>query len=112
MFRKTEKYDYSELLQCPTCGENRYTGSKKQRPVSRHRFIYIPPGPSLPRLYGEAHLAQLIMSHPGSGYIGDEMWDIHHSPTWRDFNSENGYFKGDMMGISLALELDGVMMMI
>ncbi|MEW8547304.1 MAG: hypothetical protein AB2693_27670, partial [Candidatus Thiodiazotropha sp.] len=100
--------DRSNDFSCPVCGEDRYQNSKSKRPVARRRFIYIPVGPRLARLYGDVNLAQLVMSHPGCEYRQEHMWDIHHSPIWRDLYSKDGYFGGDKMGISLALELDGV----
>lgn len=111
IFRNSGTLQCADMLQCPVCGENRYntnSSSKTKRPVSRRRFTYIPIGPRLARLYGEVNLAQLVMSHPGSDYDGDEMWDVHHSASWKELYSENGYFGGDKMGISFALELDGV----
>ncbi|WAR04472.1 hypothetical protein MAR_019841 [Mya arenaria] len=112
IFRNSATSQYADLFNCPVCGEKRYANSscdsKQSRQVSRRRFIYIPVGPRLARLYGEVNLAQLVMSHPGSEYEGNEMWDIHHSSFGKELYSKDGYFAGDKMGISFALELDGV----
>ena len=105
-WQSSEGTDRSKDIKCPVCGEDRYTNSKCK--AARRKFIYIPVGPRLARLYGNVNLAQLVMSHPGCEYKDDDMCDIHHSPIWRDLYSKDGYFGGDNMGISLALEHDGV----
>ena len=83
-----------DLLHSPMSGVGQHTG----------------PGmsPRLARIYGEENLSKLVQSHPGDQYTGDIMWDIHHSPIWKELYSNDGYFAGDKLGMSLAFEMDGV----
>jgi hypothetical protein len=106
VFRDSSKFKCANLLQCPVCEHDRYVSGSKG--VAQRTFIYIPIGPRLARFYGETNLAKIVQSHPGDTYDETEMFDIHHSPGWKALYSPNGYFRGDKMGISLALELDGV----
>ncbi|XP_021358140.1 uncharacterized protein LOC110453510 isoform X1 [Mizuhopecten yessoensis] len=104
VFRDTSKFHYANLSQCPTCQHDRYADER----VANKTFIYVPIGPRLARYYGETNLAKIVQSHPGDSYDDTEMGDIHHSPAWRTLYSPAGYFQGDKMGISMALEMDGV----
>lgn len=108
IFRNSVKYSYGDLKTCPVCSGDRFVNNNAKRLVSKRKFIYIPIGPRLARIFGEVNLAQLVQSHPGDGYDNDDMWDIHHSPVWRELYSADGYFAGNKTGISYALELDGV----
>ena len=108
LFRDTGNNSNADLNVCPVCHEDRFVNNAAKRPVARRKFIYIPVGPRLARIYGEVNLAKLVQSHPGDDYDGEEMWDIHHSPAWCEAYSRNGYFAGDKMGISYVFEMDGV----
>ena len=108
LFRDSEKYQYANLQTCPLCSEDRYVDNNAKRQVARRKFIYIPIGPRLARIYGEVNLAQLVQSHPGCSYSGEQMWDIHHSAVWKELYGKDGHFSGDNMGISFAFEMDGV----
>ncbi|XP_021354483.1 uncharacterized protein LOC110450989 [Mizuhopecten yessoensis] len=110
IFRNSEKYSYADLQKCPVCGEERYKNHEKKTP---HRtFDYIPIGPRLARIYGEPNLATIVQSHPGSTNEllekHNQMFDIHDAPKWKSVYSENGFFKSDKMGLSFAMEVDGV----
>jgi hypothetical protein len=83
-------------------------GSGSNKLIPKRKFTYVPVGPRLARMFGDVQLCQLIYSHPGSQYDGDEMWDVHNSSTWRELYSQEGFFGGDKGGVSYALELDGV----
>ena len=85
------------LKECPKCHS-----------VEQKRFIYLPVGPRISRIFGEESLAKLLQCHDGSIHTHSLMWDIHDSPVWKDLYSEEGYFQGNRNGISFALELDGV----
>ncbi|XP_069109797.1 uncharacterized protein [Argopecten irradians] len=108
LFRDSEKYNYANLTLCPKCGESRFVDNSAKYLQPRRKFMYLPFGPRLARIYGDINLVQLIQAHSGSEFFGNEMWDIHHSPVWQSLYSENGYFAGDKSGISLSFELDGV----
>ena len=90
---------YADLEKCPFC----FSSVKK-------RFVYLPIGPRISRLFSEENLAKLIQSHPGCDGPADAytMWDIHDSSMWMKLYSVNGYFGGNKQGLSFALELDGV----
>ena len=104
--RNSGNAKYADLNMCPVCNESRYYKSKRLHP--KRTFSYIPVGPRLARLYGERNLAKLIQSHPGDEYDEDIMWDIHHSPAWKELYSADGHFHGDKMGIALAFDMDGI----
>lgn len=115
VYRDSAKYSYKYFTKCPVCDTPRYvTPEKKNKKVSKRCFSYIPVGPRLARFYGGANLGQIIQSHPTAESsdisldVDDEMWDIHDSPTWKTLYSKDGFFSGDRMGLSLALEMDGV----
>ncbi|KAL5015772.1 hypothetical protein ScPMuIL_005361 [Solemya velum] len=112
IFRNNDKYAYADLVQCPVCKEDRYLKSSANscRKIPRRKFIYMPIGPRLARIFGDVNLSQLVQSHLGSNVQSDDMWDIHDSPTWKELysRSDDGYFGRSLTGLSFALELDGV----
>ena len=48
LFRKTSRYNYSNLGQCPECGASRYVGVNKQ---AARKYHYYPLGPRWRRMY-------------------------------------------------------------
>lgn len=106
LFRKTDRYDYSVLKNCPKCNGDRYTSNGK--PV--RRFYYYPLGPRFKRLYDCRETSSLLQEHSlrSRAGLGDLMYDIHDSPTWQAAYAEGGPFKGDPRGISLQFSTDGV----
>lgn len=107
VYKNNEILKYADLQKCPKCGEDRFSLSKRGN-VARRTFVYIPIGPRLARIYGESNLAKIVQCHPGDEFEGTDMYDIHQSPTWKSLYAADGYFAGNKMGVSLALELDGV----
>ncbi|XP_021376310.1 uncharacterized protein LOC110465059 [Mizuhopecten yessoensis] len=105
MYRNSDKYKYAHLTMCPTCSENRYKNEKNKIP--RRTFHYIPIGQRLARIYREENLCKIVQSHPGSTnevlQKNNQMWD-----KWKEVYAESGYFRGDKLGLSFALEVDGV----
>lgn len=97
--------EYADLCECPTCHSKRYMRAGSTEPV--RRFIYLPIGPRLVRLFGTPNLSEMVQSHQG-GTSKEEIWDIHDSEAWNKEYSPNGQFQGDSRGISLALCTDGV----
>lgn len=95
--------EYHSLTHCPKCGSSRY----KNDMVPVRRFIYLPLGPHLERLFGTSKLSQIVQSH---SFVDkpDVMYDIHHSPAWVNAYLPNRVFQGDHRGIALALCTDGV----
>lgn len=89
--------EYADLKECPLCHS-----------VDQKRFIYLPVGPRLARIFGEESLAKLLQAHDGSKNTRWLMWDIQDSPVWKEIYSEDGYFMGNNNGVSFALEMDGV----
>ena len=97
--------DYAKYNTCPKCGESRYakTGSAAKR------FLYLPVGPRLVRLFGTSNLSQIVQAHGLhiSGH-GLSMYDVHDSPAWKFAYSNLGQFSSDFRGISFAFNTDGV----
>ena len=89
--------EYADLKECPVCHS-----------VEQKRFIYLPIGPRLARIYGEESLAKLLQAHDGSKHTRWLMWDIQDSPVWKELYSKEGYFMANNSGVSFALEMDGV----
>ena len=97
--------EYSSMDVCPKCNANRYKYGT--RPVKK--FIYLPLGPRLVRMFRTKHLAQILQAHGGASQVTTScMYDIHDSPTWKSAYSANGVFKGDQRGLSFAFCTDGV----
>ena len=97
---------YIDLSDCPKCGSSRYRENMKSK-VPLKRFIYLPIGPRLLRMFGTANLSQLIQCHGCAIDIpSGSVDDIHYSVAWKD--AYERIFGGDPRGISLALCTDGV----
>ena len=95
---------YYDLDACPKCGSSRYI--RNNIPVKR--FLYLPVGPRLQRLFGTACLSEILQAHSGASSERDEMFDLHDSPEWSRAYSVSGIFNGDKRGLSLALCSDGL----
>ena len=102
LYRKELK----EAEVCPQCDAPRYKDGR----VAARKFTYLPLGPRILRMFADKNFSKALQSHPGSLVVEPacEMYDIHDSPAWKAAYSENGVFKGDKRGISLALCTDGV----
>ena len=97
--------EFETLKECPKCNAPRY----KHGTIPFRKFVYLPIGPRLERLFGTSNLAQLVQSHSGSDFeVPDVMHDIHDSPVWKFAYSKLGIFNNDKRGISLGLCTDGV----
>ena len=73
------------------------------------KFVYLPRGPRLARMFGTKNLAQIVQAHPGASTPSDsDMYDIHDSPAWKEAYSPDGIYGGDKRGISFRLYADGV----
>ena len=95
-----------DLSNCPKCGSGCYQDGTKNK-VAVKRFIYLPLGPRLLRIFGTANLSQLVQSHSCAVYIPlAGVDDIQHSVAWKD--AYEWIFGGDPRGISLAFCTDGV----
>lgn len=108
---------YKSLSSCPVCNSPRYRSSngkvRADRQVACRRFVYLPIGPRLKRIYGNATLCEIIQMHHniGTGVDDDndfELRDIQDAPIWKHEYSESGFFENDARGMSFAFELDGV----
>lgn len=95
--------EHAHFNTCPKCGEPRYT----KPGVAVKRFIYLPIGPRLVRLFGTSNLSQIVQSH-GLQVTGSTMYDIHSSPAWKLAYSNSGQFSSGYRGISFAFNTDGV----
>lgn len=108
LFRKTPRYDYSSLIQCPVCGASRYVGVNKQ---AARKFHYYPLGPRWRRMYGNSTISQLLQSHRAQEHAPEEllfMTDVQDSPNFRSCYEKDGVFEGDPRGMLVQLSCDGV----
>ena len=94
---------YAENSACPKCNAVRYKSAKQ--PI--RRFIYLPIGPRLIRMFGSKNIAHLLQAHLTQSST-DSMYDIHDSPTWKGAYSCHGIFGGDLRGLSFGFCTDGV----
>ena len=61
---------------CPKCNASRYKHGT--RPVKK--FIYLPVGPRLVRMFETKHLAQVLQAHANTSQVTTScMYDIHDS---------------------------------
>ena len=98
--------NYKDLSECPKCNAKRYIGSSR---IPARTFTYLPLKPRLSRLFNASSLAQVLQSHAViRSNEDDDMFDIHQSPVWKAAYDQEGLFKGDSRGISLAFCTDGV----
>ena len=72
IFRK----EYDDCNKCPKCGEARFT----KLGIAAKRFLYLPIGPRLVRLFGTSNLSQVVQLH-GLHVSGSALYNIHNSPT-------------------------------
>jgi len=102
LYRKEHK----EAVVCPQCNSPRY----KHGRVAARKFTYLPLGQRILRMFADKNFSKALQSHPGSTATepAHEMYDIHDSPAWKEAYSDDGVFKGDKRGISLAICTDGV----
>lgn len=106
LFRKTSKYEYSNVTQCPDRGASRYDGVNKQ--VAR-RYHYYPLGPRWRRMYGNSTISQLLQSHGAPQDNTKEllvMTDVQDSPNFLACYEKDGIFQGDARGILVQLSCD------
>ena len=111
---------YKSCLFCPTCKLHRYVSTEElgrlpekssSRQVARHRFIYLPIGPRLKKIYGNLSLREIIQLYGSALHSTSNtvhVHDIHDSSIWKSEYASNGFFKGDFHNIFLALDVDGV----
>ena len=95
---------FASLTECPKCNANRY----KHGVIPERKFVYLPLGPRLIRMFRTKKLAEVIQAHINTQGTTSFMHDIHDSPTWKYAYSTNGIFEGDPRGLSLAFCTDGV----
>ena len=94
---------YEKNTECPVCSAPRY----KHSGVPVKKFIYLPLGPRITRLFSHKKTAKELQSHLDDLSNAD-IYDIHDSPVWHKAYSNAGIFKGDRRGISLTFCTDGV----
>ena len=97
------KSEYSECDACPNCECSQYKPNSK---IPVRRFIYMPLGQRLQRLYGTSNIFQLLQSHMSDE--SNEMFDILDSPYWKEEYSTEGTFRGDFRGVAVSLSVGGV----
>ena len=95
---------YANDKVCPQCAAPRY----KRSNIPIKKFIYLPLGPRLSRMFNNKKFAKELQSHLGGSKERTRMFDIHDSPVWAAAYSANGIFQGDCRGISLGFCTDGV----
>ena len=97
--------DYADNVTCPVCNSCRY---KPNSIVPQRRFVYMPIGPRLERLYGTKNniISELLQSY--TNISSDKMNDIQDSPCWKALFGVDGPFGGDKRGLALSLCVDGV----
>ena len=99
IFRGSYKDDHN----CPKCAADRYNIHGK--PLCK--FIYMPIGSKLARMYANKDLAKMLQCHQLRDQLG-EVQDIHDSKTWKTLYAKDADFSGDKRGVSLAFCNDGV----
>ena len=95
---------YEKNTVCPICSAPRYVKSN----VPVRKFIYLPLGPRIIRMFSHKKTAMELQSHISGLPNNTKMHDIHDSSAWSKAYSNAGLFKGDKRGISLAFCTDGV----
>ncbi len=109
LFRRiSEQKDYSDLTECPMCGEARYdSGSKK---IGKKRITYIRLKEQLQKRFGEANLAKLI--HAGDAQLKSTdgiLRDFKDGQAWSKWFSEGCFKDTDQAGaVPLGFSADGV----
>ena len=97
--------EHADCVTCPKCGSSRY----KRKNLPAKKFLYLPLGPKITRMFSTKYVAQIIQSHPGEEENScSSMYDIYDSPVWKKAYSKDGIFEGDRRGLSFALCTDGV----
>ena len=104
LFRKTDRYDYTKLKNCPKCNESSYAANGQPR----RRFLYYPLGPRWRRLFECKETSKMLQEHALRPDMGDLMTDIFDSPKWKAAYAPDGLFQGDPRGLSVQLSTDGV----
>ena len=59
LFRKTDRYDYTALTNCPICNGKRFCTARNPA----RKFYYYPLGPRWKRMFGNATVAEVLQSH-------------------------------------------------
>lgn len=103
LFRKSDRYDYSDEERCPECEDARFIS--KGKPY--RKFYYYPLEPRWRRMFGTATIAEVLQSHSGDTE-SSMLQDVIGSGSWKSVYSETGFFKGDSRGLALQLSTDGV----
>lgn len=94
---------YAENITCPKFHANRYRSEKH----SVKKFVYLPIGPRLARMFGSKNISRILQNHFESARMCTElMYDIQRSPEWAEAYSPSGVFNGDLRGISLGFCTD------
>ena len=107
LFRKTDRYDYTALIDCPICNGKRFRTARNPA----RKFYYYPLGPRWKRMFGNATVAEVLQSHDiaHEGHLGGQrVDDIICSPLWKKVYDDDGFFEGERRGISAQLSTDGV----
>lgn len=94
---------YTDLKECPKCHSKRYTDETKSKPV--RKFIYLPIGPRLARLFGSSSTAEILQNHNHTCH--EEMYDVHDSPAWERAYSSEGFSEGTHEDCHLHFALTG-----
>ena len=95
--------DCADNVSCPVCNSCRY---KPNSTVPQRKFVYMPIGPRLERLYSTKNISELLQSY--KNISSDKMNDIQDSPCWKALFGVDGPFGGDKRGLALSLCVDGV----
>ena len=103
IFRDCSGGNYSDLDQCPQCGEDRYKENGKS---PRKMFKHMPIETRIRRLFANRATSELLQSHRKSQTT--QVSTIHESPAWSEWYSSNGFFGGDNRAIALGLCADGL----
>ena len=107
LFRKTDRYDYTALTNCPICNGKRFRTARNPA----RKFYYYPLGPRWKRMFGNATVAEVLQSHDVAhkDHPGDQcVDDIIGSPLWKKVYGDGGFFEGERRGICVQLSTDGV----
>lgn len=105
VYRNSSAGAFEKLLSCPVCREPRY----QQNGLSpQKRFKYLSLVTRLQRFFGNKSTSELMQSHSQSSDRKEIVNNLHQSPTWKEWYSQSGIFKGEIRSVSFALCTDGL----
>ncbi|XP_074289631.1 uncharacterized protein LOC141614782 [Silene latifolia] len=104
---------YSELKECPKCGESRYKrvdngngGKKKRSPVKT--LWYLPIIPKFKRFFSNKKDAEYMLSHQKGRNKDGKLRHVADAPQWRKIDRTFPEFGSEPRNLRLGLCTDGI----